>query len=382
MPTPWLSWPNRLASTRWSATSRASSSELPSARQIAMVKACSRSGLTRTSPTVLLPLGHAVSPPELSISARKVPRPLPCQPTPERPRNCGSNWARLEASKYRRPADPVVNRDGRTTCVRLFRLAWRGFSAAGAQPSRRWRRPCRRRSGRSRSSSSCGPASSTASPTAPIRRACCRPRSTPCASRRPTCGRPPSPPPTLARNDLADTRKLLAPLEVKPGTDQPAETDAVKAERERLTEQATISESRVKQCEVVIARADQLLERLTKLRGEVVLRTLLQRDASPLSRQRLEQARAAVRRARCRRSSAATAVWSRDGLRLAFGRAGSRRRWRCWAVAHDRAVVGWAAPCAAASAAARRPSPASATAPSPPPSTASGWCWCRSWPSG
>src|SRR5262245_39005871 len=55
MPTPWLSWPNKLASTRWSATRRASSSELPSARQIAMAKPCSRSGLTRTSPTELCP---------------------------------------------------------------------------------------------------------------------------------------------------------------------------------------------------------------------------------------------------------------------------------------------------------------------------------------
>lgn len=87
----------------------------------------------------------------------------------------------------------------------------------------------------------------------------------------------------FARNDLADTKKLLAPLELKPGADAPPETDAVKADRERLTEQATIAESRVKQSEVVIARADQLLERLTKLRGELVLRTLLRRDPSPLS---------------------------------------------------------------------------------------------------
>src|SRR6185436_990150 len=49
----------------------------------------------------------------------------------------------------------------------------------------------------------------------------------------------------LARSDLADTRKLAAPLEIKPGPDQPAETDAVKSERARLTDQATISESRV-----------------------------------------------------------------------------------------------------------------------------------------
>src|SRR5689334_1564799 len=87
----------------------------------------------------------------------------------------------------------------------------------------------------------------------------------------------------LARNDLADTKRLLAPLEVKPRTDQPPETDAVKAERQRLTEQATISESRVKQCEVIIARADQLLERMTKLRSQVVLQTLLQHGDSPVS---------------------------------------------------------------------------------------------------
>jgi small-conductance mechanosensitive channel len=89
----------------------------------------------------------------------------------------------------------------------------------------------------------------------------------------------------LARGDLADTRRLLAPLEAKPASDAVPESDAVKADRERLTDQATVSEGRVKQCEVVIARADQLTERLTKLRSEVMLRTLLRRDASPLSRE-------------------------------------------------------------------------------------------------
>ena len=90
----------------------------------------------------------------------------------------------------------------------------------------------------------------------------------------------------LARNDLADTKRLLAPLEPKTvadKTDQPPETDTVKAERARLNDQAAISESRVKQCEVIIVRADQLLERMTKLRSEVVIQTLLHRDASPLS---------------------------------------------------------------------------------------------------
>src|SRR5262245_40688952 len=36
----------------------------------------------------------------------------------------------------------------------------------------------------------------------------------------------------LARGDLADTRKLLAPLEAKPATDTVPESEAVKAERE------------------------------------------------------------------------------------------------------------------------------------------------------
>jgi small-conductance mechanosensitive channel len=87
----------------------------------------------------------------------------------------------------------------------------------------------------------------------------------------------------LARSDLADTKRLLAPLQAKPGADQAPESDAVRDQREGLTKQATDSESRVKQCEVVIARADQLLERMTKLRSEVVLQTLLQRGDSPVS---------------------------------------------------------------------------------------------------
>jgi len=119
---------------------------------------------------------------------------------------------------------------------------------------------------------------------------------------------------TLARNDLADTNKLLAPLQTKPGPDQPPETRAVTAERERLTEQASISESRVKQCEVIIARADQLLERMTKLRGEVVLKTLLHRDVSPLSPSiwlRLWPETVAA----LQTLSQALASWSHNGLR-------------------------------------------------------------------
>jgi potassium-dependent mechanosensitive channel len=117
----------------------------------------------------------------------------------------------------------------------------------------------------------------------------------------------------IARNDLADTKKLLAPLEVKPGNDAAPETDAVKADRTRLSDLAAVSESQVKQCEVIIARADQLTERLTKLRGQVMLEALLHRDVSPLSpdvwRQLGPQFRTAVQTL-----SAAAAAWGHEGL--------------------------------------------------------------------
>ena len=117
----------------------------------------------------------------------------------------------------------------------------------------------------------------------------------------------------IARNDLADTKKLLAPLEVKPGSDAAPETDAVKADRARLSDLASVSESQVKQCEVIIARADQLTERLTKLRGQVMLDALLHRDVSPLSpdvwRKLGPQFKTAVQTL-----SAAVAAWGHEGL--------------------------------------------------------------------
>src|SRR5882757_3087797 len=117
----------------------------------------------------------------------------------------------------------------------------------------------------------------------------------------------------IARNDLADTKKLLAPLEVKPGSDAAPETDAVKADRARLSDLAAVSESQVKQCEVIIARTDQLTERLTKQRGQVMLDALLHRDLSPLSpdvwRQLGPQFKTAVQTL-----SAAVTAWGHEGL--------------------------------------------------------------------
>lgn len=118
----------------------------------------------------------------------------------------------------------------------------------------------------------------------------------------------------LARNDLADTKRLLAPLEIKPDqTDQPPETEAVKAERQRLTDQASVSESRVKQCEVIIVRADQLLERMTKLRSQVVLNTLLHRGISSVSPHTWNQLRTELPSVAATLSSA-LGQWSREGL--------------------------------------------------------------------
>lgn len=125
----------------------------------------------------------------------------------------------------------------------------------------------------------------------------------------------------IARNDLADTKRLLAPLEVKPGADAPSETDAVKTERERLTELATVAESRFKQSEVVIARADQLLERMTRLRSELVLQTLLRRDPSPLSPDVWARAGPQLS-ASIQRLDGALTAWRRSGL-LSLGSSGS-----------------------------------------------------------
>jgi small-conductance mechanosensitive channel len=124
----------------------------------------------------------------------------------------------------------------------------------------------------------------------------------------------------LARDALADDKKLLAPLEIKP-TDPKApadtppapESEGVKAERARLTEQAAVSEGRVKQCEVVIARADQLLDRLTKLRDAQVLQNLLHKGPSPLSRQAWSSAGTDLR-ASLAMYADALASWSQSGL--------------------------------------------------------------------
>lgn len=86
-----------------------------------------------------------------------------------------------------------------------------------------------------------------------------------------------------ARNDIEENTKLLAPYQTKPGADQPPESDEVKAQRQRITDRIRISDDQRRQCEMIVVRAEQALERLTKLRSELVLQNLLQRNLSPLN---------------------------------------------------------------------------------------------------
>src|SRR4029450_6000685 len=123
MPTPWLSWPNRLASTRWSATRRASWSELPSARQIAMVKECNRSGLILTSPTELLPSAMPSSPPGFRFRRATFRVGAALSTDPEKPQKSAQIWPPEGGKTGLRPrGKPGLKNEA---CVRFpIRLAW------------------------------------------------------------------------------------------------------------------------------------------------------------------------------------------------------------------------------------------------------------------
>ena len=153
----------------------------------------------------------------------------------------------------------------------------------------------------------------------------------------------------LARGDLGDTKRLLTPLEPKPSTDkaapdQPPDSDAVKAERQRLVDQAATSESRVKQCEVIVVRADQLLERLNRLRNQLVIETLLHRNDSPLSRAVLSKLRPQFAAATHTLASAFD-LWRRNGLAALQSGDQDLTPLAIWAV-FTIGLCGWRACCA------------------------------------
>lgn len=101
-----------------------------------------------------------------------------------------------------------------------------------------------------------------------------------------------------ARDELAQLRTLLTAIEpvaspdAKPGErkGRTNEPDDVRQERERLRSQVALVEGRVKQAELAVARADLLIQQLTRLRGETFVRTLLRKTPSPFAPATWEQA--------------------------------------------------------------------------------------------
>lgn len=117
----------------------------------------------------------------------------------------------------------------------------------------------------------------------------------------------------IARDDLVQLRALLTPLEGRAPGDTSPEAEQVRAERERLGQQVTLVEGRVRQSELLLARADQLLQRLARARGAAMVETLVRVGPSPLSPKvwRDLGAEIAASQAVLER---AVAAWSRKGL--------------------------------------------------------------------
>jgi small-conductance mechanosensitive channel len=100
-----------------------------------------------------------------------------------------------------------------------------------------------------------------------------------------------------ARNEATALRTLLVPLEARPDRgvlapdgkaprekppDQAPEPEAVKQQRDRLRGDLALVDARVKQAELIIARADLLIAQLAKVRSDQFARTVLKRGPSPL----------------------------------------------------------------------------------------------------
>jgi small-conductance mechanosensitive channel len=92
-----------------------------------------------------------------------------------------------------------------------------------------------------------------------------------------------------ARDEANGLRSLLAPLEpradAKPSdarsSEQQIEPDAVRQQRERLRADLALIDSRVKQAELIVARADLLIAQLSRARSDQFARTVLKKGPSP-----------------------------------------------------------------------------------------------------
>ena len=119
MPTPWLSWPARLARTRWSATSSVSSGLLPIRLTMSLASACSACGVKlgmERDLRVSLAVLRRSRPPSVPRQPRRHQRRGQAHQAARHPR-----WCRSPAP--RRPAAPNVprpapHRPGRRTWPR------------------------------------------------------------------------------------------------------------------------------------------------------------------------------------------------------------------------------------------------------------------------
>jgi small-conductance mechanosensitive channel len=101
-----------------------------------------------------------------------------------------------------------------------------------------------------------------------------------------------------ARDEANSLRTLLAPLEARSDQgsastetkttdskppDRPSEPDAVRQQRDRLRADLALVDARVKQAELIIARADLLATQVARIRSDRFTRTILRKRPSPLA---------------------------------------------------------------------------------------------------
>lgn len=123
----------------------------------------------------------------------------------------------------------------------------------------------------------------------------------------------------LADKRLAPLRKQLSALGPAPEEGQPPESEDLAAQRAQLNEKIALISGRVQQGEALVARAEELLHRLTRVSRERVAQELLERGPSPLNPK----------------------IWDdaiREAVAMALDLAGRPARW--WSEARP-SKVGW-----------------------------------------
>ncbi len=86
-----------------------------------------------------------------------------------------------------------------------------------------------------------------------------------------------------AEQEFAKRNNLLQALGPPPGEGEPPESDAITAKRNVISQQISRYDSQVKQTNVILARADNLLERIADVEYGTLARLLSKRSPPPLS---------------------------------------------------------------------------------------------------